>query len=121
MTHWTHVLSNVSLVEFVLLAALTALQWVRHRIRGAGWIALSFAILGGLALALKIEPSLVTNQSTAKALIALLLVMPYCLFRFAATFRAPTRFVRLLAMVLTVGIVVSVSYTHLTLPTNREV
>ena len=106
MTHWTHVLSNVSLVEFVLLAALTALQWVRHRIRGAGWIALSFAILGGLALALKIHPSLATNQNTAKALIALLVVMPYCLFRFAATFRAPTRVVRLLAMVLTVGIVV---------------
>ena len=50
MTHWTHVLSNVSLVEFVLLAALTTLQWVRHRIRGAGWVALSFAILAGLAI-----------------------------------------------------------------------
>ena len=47
VTHWTHVLANVSLVEFVLLAALTTLQWVRHRIRGAGWVALSFAILGG--------------------------------------------------------------------------
>ncbi len=30
----------------------------------------------------------------AKALIALLLVMPYCLFRFAATFRTPSRLVR---------------------------
>ena len=106
MTHWTHVLSNVSLVEFVLLAALTTLQWVRHRIRGAGWIALSFVILGGLSLALKIDPSLVTNQNTTKALIALLLVMPYCLFRFAATFRAPSRLVRSLAIVLTVGMVV---------------
>ena len=91
VTHWTHVLSNVSLVEFVLLAALTTLQWVRHRIRGAGWVALSFAILGGLSLALKIDPGLVTNQNVAKALIALLLVMPYCLFRFAATFRTPSR------------------------------
>ena len=106
MTHWTHALSNVSLVEFVLLAALTALQWVRYRIRGAGWIALSFAILGGLALALQIDPSLVTNQGTAKALVALLLVMPYSLFRFAATFRAPTRLVRSLAIVVTVAIVV---------------
>ncbi len=105
MTHWTHVLSNVSLVEFVLLAALTMLQWVRHRIRGAGWVALSFAILGGLSLALKIDPGLVTNQNVAKALIALLLVMPYCLFRFAATFRTPSRPVRSLAVLLTVGIV----------------
>ena len=75
MTHWTQVLSNVSLVEFALLAALTTLQWVRHRIRGAGWVALSFAILGGLSLTLKIDPGLVANQNVAKALIALLLVM----------------------------------------------
>ena len=105
MSHWTHELSNVSLAEFVLLAVLTALQWVRHRIRGAGWVALSFAILGGLALALKINPGLVTNQTAAKTLLALLLVMPYCLFRFAATFRAPSRLVQSLAVILTAGIV----------------
>jgi diguanylate cyclase (GGDEF)-like protein len=105
VAHWTHVLSNVSVVEFVLLAALTTLQWVRHRIRGAGWVALSFALLGGVALALKINPGLVTNQNTAKTLIALLLVMPYCLFRFAATFHAPSRFVQSLAIVLTAGMV----------------
>ena len=106
MTHWTHVLSNVSLVEFVLLAALTAVQWVRHRILGAGWVALSFGILGGLSLALKIDPGLVTNQYLAKSVIALLLVMPYCLFRFAATFRTPSLPVRALAVVVTVAIVV---------------
>ena len=105
VTHWTQVLSNVSLVEFVLLAALTTLQWVRHRIRGAGWVALSFAILGGLSLTLKIDPGLVTNQNVAKSLIALLLVVPYCLFRFAATFRTPSLPVRSLAVVVTVAIV----------------
>jgi diguanylate cyclase (GGDEF)-like protein len=105
VAHWTQVLSNVSLVEFVLLAALTALQWIRHRISGAGWVALSFAILGGLSLALKIDPSLLANQNVAKGLIALLLVMPYCLFRFAASFRAPSRPVRTLAIVLTAAIV----------------
>jgi diguanylate cyclase (GGDEF)-like protein len=103
-------------VEFVLLAALTTLQWVRHRIRGAGWVALSFAILGGLSLALKIDPGLVANQNVAKALIALLLVMPYCLFRFAATFRVPSRTVRYLAVVLTVGIVLF-TFTLQYLPT----
>ncbi len=117
MTHWTHALSNVSLVEFVLLAALTALQWVRHRIRGAAWVALSFAILGGVSLALKIDPGLVTNQNVAKGLIALLLVVPYCLFRFAATFRTPSRFVRSLALVLTVGIVLfTFTLQHLPAP-----
>jgi diguanylate cyclase (GGDEF)-like protein len=106
VTHWTQVLSDVSLVEFVLLAALTALQWIRHRIPGAGWVALSFAILGGLALTIKIDPTLVTHQNVAaKALVALLLLMPYCLFRFAATFRRPSRVVRSLAAGVTIAIV----------------
>ena len=64
LTHWTQVLSNVSVVEFVLLAALTALQWARHRIRGAGWVALSFAVLGGVSLAVKIDPSTRSRTST---------------------------------------------------------
>ncbi len=105
LTHWTQVLSDVSLVEFVLLAALTTLQWVRHRIRGAGWVALSFAILGGLSLVVKIDPSLAAHQYVAKSLIALLLVVPYCLFRFAATFRPPSRTVRSLAAGVTAGII----------------
>jgi len=105
VTHWTQVLSNVSLVEFVLLAALTALRWVRHRIAGAGWVALSFAILGGLSLTVKIDPTLVTHQFVAKSLVALLLVMPYCLFRFAASFHPPSRTVRTLAAAVTAGIV----------------
>ncbi len=105
MTHWTQALANVSLVEFVALAALTALQWIRHRIRGAGWVALSFAILGGLSLTLKIDPHVVTNQNVAKGLIALLLVVPYCLFRFATSFRRPNRGVRYAAVVVTAAIV----------------
>ncbi len=105
MTHWTQILADVSVVEFVALAVLTALQWVRHRIRGAGWVALSFAILGGLSLTLKVDPGIVLNQTVAKSLIALLLVMPYCLFRFAAAFRRPSAPVRSLAIVVTVAII----------------
>jgi diguanylate cyclase (GGDEF)-like protein len=105
VNHWTQVLSNVSVVEFVLLAALTVMQWIRHRIRGAGWVALSFAILGGLSLTVKIDPGVVSNQNVAKSLIALLLLVPYCLFRFTATFRTPSRTVRSLAVAVTAGIV----------------
>ena len=105
MTHWAHILSNVSLVEFVLLAALTTIQWVRHRIRGAGWVALSFAILGGLSLVLKVDPSLAAHQYVAKSIVALLLVVPYCFFSFAATFRAPGLPLRAVAIVVTVAMV----------------
>jgi diguanylate cyclase (GGDEF)-like protein len=105
VTYWTHVLSNVSLVEFVLLAALTAVQWVRHRIRGAGWVALTFAILGGLSLVIKIDPGLEHNQNVAKTLVALVLLTPYCLFRFATSFHRPSRAVRDAAAAVTVAIV----------------
>jgi diguanylate cyclase (GGDEF)-like protein len=104
--HWIQVLSDISLVEFVLLAALTALQWIRHRIRGAGWVALSFAILGGISLVAKYAPSWVAHVTVAKVLIALLLVMPYCLFRFATSFREASDVVRILAVAVTIGIVV---------------
>ena len=51
MQHWTQVLTNAASVEFVLLAALTTfLQWIRHRIRGAGWVALAFATWPGSSL-----------------------------------------------------------------------
>ena len=105
MAHWTVVLSNVSLAEFVLLAVLTAWQWMRHHIRGAGWVALSFVVVGGLSLALQIDPSLVDNQNTAKSFVAVLLLVPYFLFRFAASFRRPSRPVGVLALALTAAMI----------------
>ncbi|HWF14822.1 MAG TPA: GGDEF domain-containing protein [Acidimicrobiales bacterium] len=115
--HWTQVLANVSLWEFVLLAALTTLQWIRHRIRGAGWVALSFAILGGISLVVKYDASLFLHLTPVKVLLALLLVMPYCLFRFAASFRQPSLAVRAVAVAVTVGIVVfTFTLSYLPLP-----
>jgi diguanylate cyclase (GGDEF)-like protein len=70
-------------------------------------VALSFAILGGISLVGKYDQSLLFQHPNAvKALIALILVVPYCLFRFAASFRQPPLAVRLLAIALTVGMVV---------------
>jgi diguanylate cyclase (GGDEF)-like protein len=93
------------MVEFVLLALLTALQWARHRIRGAGWVTVSFAILGGITLAVRVDPSIVLNQNVTKSLIALLLLMPYCLFRFAASFRRTSLLVHAVAALVTAGII----------------
>jgi len=103
VSHWTDVLTNVALVEFVLLAVLTTWQWIRHRIGGAGWIALAFVIVAGLGLTLRIDPGLLANHDLAKSLLAVLLLMPYCLFRFAASFRRPTLGVRTLALLVTAG------------------
>ena len=114
MTHWTQVLGNVALVEFVALAVLTAVQWVRRRIRGAGWVALSFAILGGVLLVAKYAPSWfvsgpttqpVVHEWATKTLLAAVLLMPYCLFRFTTSFRPANRFVHAAALVVTGGII----------------
>ena len=114
MTHWAEVLSNVALVEFVALAVLTTMQWVRHRIRGAGWVALSFAILGGVSLVYKYAPGLfvsgqpphiIVHEWAIKTLIAAILVMPYCLFRFATSFRPASRLAHAVAVGVTLGII----------------
>jgi diguanylate cyclase (GGDEF)-like protein len=117
MEQWIQALRDISLVEFVLLAALTALQWIRHRIRGAGWVALSFAILGGIALVVRFAPGWSAHITVARVLIALLLVMPYCLFRFATSFRQASVVVRVLAIAMTVGIVVF-TFTLQSLPVS---
>ena len=91
MEHWTQILANISLWEFVLLAALTFGQWLRHRIRGAGWAALAFGIIGGISVVAKVDPSIVTNETAVKVLIAVLMLVPYCLFQFAGASAARGR------------------------------
>jgi diguanylate cyclase (GGDEF)-like protein len=105
MAHWTQILANISLWEFVLLAALTLGQWLRHRIRGAGWAALAFGIIGGISAVAKVDPTIVTNETTVKILIALLMVVPYCLFQFAASFRRPPAVVQYAAAALTIAVI----------------
>ena len=105
MDHWTQILANVSLWEFVLLAALTLGQWLRHRIRGAGWAALAFGIIGGISVVAKVDPTIVTNETAVKVLIAVLMVMPYCLFQFAASFYRPRAVVQYVAAALTIAVI----------------
>jgi diguanylate cyclase (GGDEF)-like protein len=105
VAHWTDVLSNVSLAEFVALALVTVTQWWRRRGRAAGWIALAFGIVGGLALALEIDPALVENPATAKSLLALTVLAPACLFAFVASLRTPGRPLRVAAALVTLALV----------------
>jgi len=101
----TRTLGNVALVEFVVLAVLALWQWRRSRIRGAGWAAVSFLLLAGIGLAGKglrlgwIPP----DQALLKTLVGVLLAVPYAFYRFAAAFDRPRRWIRLLAVGLTVA------------------
>src|SRR5580704_11191196 len=115
MQHWTQVLSNISLWEFVLLAVLTFAQWVRHRIPGAGWAAAAFGIIGGISVVVKVDPSIVFHETVTKTLIALLMLMPYCLFQFAASFGRPAAVIRWAVALLTIAVIVF-TYTLSYLP-----
>jgi diguanylate cyclase (GGDEF)-like protein len=107
LAHWTAVLSDVSMVAFALLAACTALRWLRHPSRPVGWLTLAFIILGGLSLSLKIDPALVRHDLVGKGLLTLLALAPYCFFRFVGSFRTPSVLVRTVAALTTAGIIAS--------------
>lgn len=108
------VLTNISMVEFVILAVLATVQWYRHRVIGAGWAALAFALLAVVALTSKIvtdfDPRLLLNTWFIKGLVAGIFLMPYCLFRFAASFRKPRRSTSYTAVALTLGILVFTAF-----------
>jgi diguanylate cyclase (GGDEF)-like protein len=101
VAHWTDVLSDVAVAEFVLLALITVWQWTHRRIRGAGWLALSLILVGGLSLALRVDPGLLDDRNITKAFVALFLLVPYCVFRFTAALRRPGWGVEAAAVALT--------------------
>ena len=119
MTHWTHVLANISTVEFVLLAALTLGQWLRHRICGTGWAAGAFAILAGTLLVSDIQPSFLTNDDVVKPLIAVVMLLPYCLFRFVTAFRQPSLAVRHTVAAMT-AVIIGLTFALPQLPVAGE-
>ncbi len=114
MAHWIVVLTNISMVEFVILAVLATVQWYRHRIVGAGWAALAFALIAVVAVTSKVitdfDPHLLLNTWFIKGLVAGIFLMPYCFFRFAACFAKPRRSTSYLAIALTVGILVFTAF-----------
>jgi diguanylate cyclase (GGDEF)-like protein len=106
LLQWTKTLGDVAMAEFIALAAMALWQWQRHRTRGAGWAALSFSALASIGIASKVMTSqgmLLPPLAVIKLLVATLLLVPFCLYRFAATFSAPPRWVRVGALVLTAG------------------
>jgi signal transduction histidine kinase len=94
----------LQLVVFAVVAVVTARQWARHRSPPAGWAAISFLVLAVVLVAARVVPE--DDGSGAlwarKLLIAALALFPYCLFRFAASFRPPSRRVDALAIGVTV-------------------
>jgi signal transduction histidine kinase len=79
----------VDLVAYTALGAVTVAAWLRRRDRAGAWAAAAFGSLGLLEL-LTLVPNHSGNlaeRAVGRVEIALLVVFPYLLFRFTATFR----------------------------------
>ncbi|HEY3239781.1 MAG TPA: PAS domain-containing protein, partial [Acidimicrobiia bacterium] len=89
----------LSLVEwlelgvFVALAGASLEQWRRRREEAAAWLAVTFALLGGILLADRFIPLSVKVVGAwfDRALIVDLALFPYCLYRFTSAFLGASR------------------------------
>ena len=103
-------LKLVELGVFVLLGAVATQQWSRRRGRERGWLAATFLTLAAVVVAGRFtadKPDLSTYQVVTRLLVLLIVAFPFCLFRFTAAFREPSRWVTRAGNGLTIALVVS--------------
>ena len=104
----TELVRDIVLVEFIGLAVITLGLLARRRTSASAWAAATFSILGIIALAGRYLPQLartVPPYWLLRGLLALLLVVPYAIFRFAAVFDRPRRSISHAAWVATATVV----------------
>src|SRR6476469_669184 len=86
-------LSLVSSVLFVILATVAVFQWGRRRDTAAGRLALTFLTLGLIVTVGRLVPKHPHGFWPGfgqRALIELLVLFPYLLYRFATAFKPPS-------------------------------
>ncbi len=95
LTEW------LELEVFVLLALMSLAKWRRRREPAAGWLALTFALLGGILLADRFVPLSAKALGDwfwfDRVLIVDLALVPYCLHRFTSAFLQTPRRARMVA------------------------
>jgi signal transduction histidine kinase len=104
------VLGHVNVFVFAAIAFVCLWQWLRRRDEPARWAALTFALLGTVALAGEILDAVYGEDGAGgwvdKIIVALIVFFPYLLFRFGASFSRPSREIELAAAALTAAVVV---------------
>ena len=85
----------LEMAVFVLLACASLVRWSRRREPAAGWLALTFALLGGILLADRFIPEAIKGIGGwywfDRVLIVDLALYPYCLYRFTGAFLGAPR------------------------------
>jgi signal transduction histidine kinase len=99
----------VNLALFTAVAVVAILQWRARRSRAGIWAALAFgalALVVDAAEALPEDPDTAAEWLARRALIAVLVLFPYLLYRFTTAFREPTRRLERLFGVMTAALLV---------------
>lgn len=88
---------------YVSLALVTAGQWLRHRSRPAAWAAATFTALGSVLGLSQLVPDHPEGADllAVKALVVVLVLFPYCLFRFVDALEPLRADLRRVALALT--------------------
>ena len=108
MTFAARALEYVQLAVFLAVAVVATARWVQRRGPTRAWLAATFGLLGVVVLAGQVLPD--TPVTTAdkvaqEALVCLLLLFPYFLFRFMASFERPPRWLRNAAVAAVLAVV----------------
>lgn len=93
-------------VSFVAVAIIAVCGWWRRRHVADAWVAATFATLAAVVVVGYLLPDGNTSaavRAVRTAALSSLALFPYLLYRFAATFRRPSRLVELTVTVLTVA------------------
>jgi len=107
---WRDGLAVVQLIVFVGLALAAAARWVQLRQAPRAWMAATFGTIAIVVVAARVIPADHHTPSAdlaRKFLIAGLALFPYFLYRFAATFRRPARWMERTAVALTAAVMVA--------------
>ena len=95
----------LELFGFTTVAAVSFLRWRRLRTEAAGWVTATFLVLGAVVVAGRFLPDSADGDpggaALARALVILLAVFPYCLFRVGAAFADVVRRTDLAARIAT--------------------
>jgi signal transduction histidine kinase len=105
------VLKEVQAAFFVALGAIALYRWLQHRGSSRAWLAATFGDLGLVTIVGRVVPQNPAPRSAGDFIVRVLLVLivlfPYFLFRFAATFRTRPAWLESAALVMTVLLGVS--------------
>jgi hypothetical protein len=94
----------VNAAAFFFLGLLGARVWLRRRDSQSAWLSLTFGILGVISVIGLLQPEKVASdlgQLILKVEVGVLLLFPYFLYRFAASFDPPSRAIEWFAGIVT--------------------